>query len=115
SDDIHNDATSISITEIDKSESESEGLGRRGSLKQRPTMKKNDDVEVEGQALLLVEEEEINDEVKPLYAGHVVAVVDRIPGQIFAGTLGLLRPAQAAQAANDKRSGKDPSVQTPKA
>ncbi|KAM9886944.1 hypothetical protein OXX79_013923, partial [Metschnikowia pulcherrima] len=78
-------------------------------------MKKNDDVEVEGQALLLVEEEEINDEVKPLYAGHVVAVVDRIPGQIFAGTLGLLRPAQAAQAANDKRSGKDPSVQTPKA
>ena len=24
-----------------------------------------------------------------LYAGHVVAVVDRIPGQLFAGTLGL--------------------------
>ncbi|GEQ67309.1 hypothetical protein JCM33374_g973 [Metschnikowia sp. JCM 33374] len=115
SDDIHNDATSISVAENDKSENEPEGLGRRGSLKQRPTMKKNDDVEVEGQALLLVEEEEINDEVKPLYAGHVVAVVDRIPGQIFAGTLGLLRPAQAAQAANDKRTGKDSSVQTPKA
>lgn len=115
SDDIHNDATSILVAENDKTEAETEGLGRRGSLKQRPTMKKNDDVEVEGQALLLVEEEEINDEVKPLYAGHVVAVVDRIPGQIFAGTLGLLRPAQAAQAANDKRSGKDSFVQTPKA
>lgn len=116
SDDIHNDATSTLAVDTDKGgDSELEGLGRRGSLKQRPTMKKNDDVEVEGQALLLVEEEEINDESKPLYAGHVVAVVDRIPGQIFAGTLGLLRPAQAAQAANDKRIGKEPSVQTPKA
>lgn len=113
SDDIHNDATSALTTDNAKSENDSEGLGRKGSLKQRPTMKKNDDVEVEGQALLLVEEEEINDDVKPLYAGHVVAVVDRIPGQIFAGTLGLLRPAQAAQAANDKRSGKESSVQTP--
>ncbi len=71
-------------------------------------MKKNDDVEVEGQALLLVEEEEINDEVKPLYAGHVVAVVDRIPGQIFAGTLGLLRPAQAAQALTTKDQARTP-------
>ncbi|EGW31100.1 uncharacterized protein SPAPADRAFT_63027 [Spathaspora passalidarum NRRL Y-27907] len=77
-------------------------------------MKKNDDVEVEGQSLLLVEEEEINDEIKPLYAGHVVAVVDRIPGQLFAGTLGLLRPAQAAQAARDKKNGKESSVHTPK-
>lgn len=117
SDDIHNDATStLAVDTSDKGgDSDADGLGRRGSLKQRPTMKKNDDVEVEGQALLLVEEEEINDEAKPLYAGHVVAVVDRIPGQIFSGTLGLLRPAQAAQAANDKRIGKEPSVQTPKA
>lgn len=37
--------------------------------------KKKDDVEVEGQGLLLVEEEEVSDEVKPMYAGHVVAVV----------------------------------------
>lgn len=111
SDDIHNDATST----LNDDSKDDEGLGRRGSLKQRPTMKKNDDVEVEGQSLLLVEEEEINDDVKPLYAGHVVAVVDRIPGQIFTGTLGLLRPAQAAQAAIDKKSGKEPSVQTPKA
>lgn len=115
SDDIHNDATSTSNADSDKTEQDGDGLGRRGSLKQRPTMKKNDDVEVEGQSLLLVEEEEINDEVKPLYAGHVVAVVDRIPGQIFSGTLGLLRPAQAAQVASDKISGKELSFHTPKA
>ena len=61
------------------------GLKRRGSLRQRPTQKKNDDVEVEGQSLLLMEEEEINDEQKPLFAGHVVAVVERVPGQMFSG------------------------------
>ncbi|KAK3945800.1 RNB domain-containing protein [Diplogelasinospora grovesii] len=72
------------------------GLRRRGSLRQRPTQKKNDDVEVEGQSLLLVEEEEINDEQKPLYAGHIVAVIERVPGQMFSGTLGLLRPSSQA-------------------
>lgn len=77
--------------------SNSPNVRRRGSLKQRPTQKKNDDVEVEGQSLLLVEEEEISDEFKPLYAGHVVAVLDRIPGQLFSGTLGLLRPSQQQQ------------------
>jgi protein SSD1 len=59
------------------------GLRRRGSLRQRPTQKKNDDVEVEGQSLLLMEEEEVNDEQKPLYAGHVVAVIERVAGQMF--------------------------------
>src|SRR6202012_2040977 len=77
------------------------GLRRRGSLRQRPTQKKNDDVEVEGQSLLLVEEEEINDEQKPLYAGHVVAVIERVAGQMFSGTLGLLRPS--SQATKEKR------------
>lgn len=72
------------------------GLRRRGSLRQRPTQKKNDDVEVEGQSLLLVEEEEVNDEQKPLYAGHIVAVIERVPGQMFSGTLGLLRPSSQA-------------------
>jgi len=61
------------------------GMRRRGSLKTRPTQKKNDDVEVEGQSLLLVEEEEINDEQKPLYAGHIVAVIERVAGQMFSG------------------------------
>ncbi|KAI9777214.1 MAG: hypothetical protein M1835_005301 [Candelina submexicana] len=72
------------------------GIKRRGSLRQRPTQKKNDDVEVEGQSLLLMEEEEVNDEQKPLYAGHVVAVVERVAGQMFSGTLGLLRPSSQA-------------------
>ncbi|KIV88643.1 hypothetical protein PV10_08307 [Exophiala mesophila] len=76
-------------------------IRRRGSLRQRPTQKKNDDVEVEGQSLLLMEEEEISDEQKPLYAGHVVAVIERVAGQMFSGTLGLLRPS--SQATKDKQ------------
>lgn len=71
-------------------------IRRRGSLRQRPTQKKNDDVEVEGQSLLLMEEEEISDEQKPLYAGHIVAVIERVAGQMFSGTLGLLRPSSQA-------------------
>lgn len=58
--------------------------------------KKKDDVEVEGQGLLLFEEEEVTDEQKPQYAGHVVAVLERAPGQLFSGTLGVLRPSSAA-------------------
>jgi protein SSD1 len=87
---------------------------RRGSLRQRPTQKKNDDVEVEGQSLLLVEEEEVNDEQKPLYAGHIVAVIERVAGQMFSGTLGLLRPSsqatkekqEAERAARDGNNGR---------
>lgn len=86
-----NDAT----TQPESSAAEG-GIRRRGSLKQRPTQKKNDDVEVEGQSLLLMEEDEINDEQKPLYAGHIVAVVERVAGQMFSGTLGLLRPSSQA-------------------
>ncbi|KAK5110347.1 hypothetical protein LTR62_006055 [Meristemomyces frigidus] len=86
-----NDATTAP-----ESSSMDTGLRRRGSLKQRPTQKKNDDVEVEGQSLLLMEEDEINDEQKPLYAGHVVAVIERIAGQMFSGSLGLLRPSSQA-------------------
>lgn len=71
-------------------------IRRRGSLRQRPTQKKNDDVEVEGQSLLLVEEDEISDDQKPLFAGHIVAVIERTPGQMFSGTLGLLRPSSQA-------------------
>ncbi|CCF58293.1 hypothetical protein KAFR_0E01390 [Kazachstania africana CBS 2517] len=112
-DDYHNDASATTSTTgkvVDDFKNSDDGflsptkpLGggfmvkRKNSLKQRPTQKKNDDVEVEGQSLLLVEEEEINDQYKPLYAGHVVAVLDRIPGQLFSGTLGLLRPSQQQQ------------------
>lgn len=37
--------------------------------------KKKDDVEVEGQGMTLFDDEEVNDDTKPTYAGHVVAVV----------------------------------------
>ncbi|KAA8912960.1 hypothetical protein TRICI_003342 [Trichomonascus ciferrii] len=102
--DLHksnSDATTDSKKSDNASGSAGGDLKRKGSLKQRPTQKKNDDVEVEGQSLLLVEEEELSDEVKPLYAGHVVAVIERIPGQMFSGTLGLLRPS--SQATKDKQ------------
>lgn len=93
--DSHNDATESE--KLHSHDSTGQPLNRKGSLKQRPTQKKNDDVEVEGQSLLLAEEEEISDVQKPLYAGHIVAVIDRIPGQLFSGTLGLLRPSQASK------------------
>lgn len=117
-DDYHNDASTSIVTSASCSSenkgsdatlgSSSGSIKRRGSLKQRPTQKKNDDVEVEGQSLLLVEEEEINDDYRPLYAGHVVAVLDRIPGQLFSGTLGLLRPSQ--QANNDVNKPNKPKI-----
>lgn len=58
--------------------------------------KRKDDVEVEGQGLTLFDDEEVNDETKPTFAGHVVAVVERMPGQLFSGQLGVLRPSSAA-------------------
>ena len=76
------------------------GLRRRGSLRQRPTQKKNDDVEVEGQSLLLMEEEEVNDEQKPLYAGHVVAVIERVPGQMFSGLVQVLQDGRVWRLTN---------------
>ncbi|GAB7350840.1 hypothetical protein MBLNU459_g1372t1 [Dothideomycetes sp. NU459] len=96
------DSRGASITAVNDATTQPEssaaegGIRRRGSLKQRPTQKKNDDVEVEGQSLLLMEEDEINDEQKPLYAGHIVAVVERVAGQMFSGSLGLLRPSSQA-------------------
>ena len=66
------------------------------ALGRKAQEKKNDDVEVEGQGLGLCEEEEVTDEQRPAYAGHVVAVVERMPGQLFSGQLGLLRPSSAA-------------------
>ena len=74
-------------------------------------MKKKDDVEVEGQGLSLFEDEEVlNDESKPVYAGHVVAVVERQAGQLFAGTLGILRPSSAA---TKEKQGKAASFSIP--
>ncbi|CAG8445580.1 7843_t:CDS:10 [Ambispora leptoticha] len=59
--------------------------------------KKKDDVEVEGQGLLLFEDDDIvTDDQRPKYCGHVVAVMERMPGQLFSGTLALLRPSSTA-------------------
>lgn len=78
----------------------------------RKNDKKKDDVEVEGQGMVLFEEEEVTDEQKPTYAGHVVAVVERMTGQLFSGQLGVLRPSSAAtkekqEAERRERDGKD--------
>ncbi|KAK4051726.1 Translational repressor [Microbotryomycetes sp. JL221] len=75
---------------------ESTSYDPRASRDLRKQDKKKDDVEVEGQGLLLFEDEEVNDEQKPQFAGHVVAVVERAPGQLFSGMLGVLRPSSAA-------------------
>ena len=66
------------------------GLKRQGSIRIREGGKRKDDVEVEGQGLLLDvdEEEEVGEgqsDGKPMYAGHVVAVIDRVGGQLFSG------------------------------
>lgn len=58
--------------------------------------KARDDIEVEGAQLKLVEDEEESEIIPPPLAGHVVAIVERMPGQIFPGTLALLRPSSAA-------------------
>ena len=81
----------------------------------RKNDKKKDDVEVEGQGPMLFKMRgarysllrfyvhissfilsRVADEVKPQIAGRVVAAVGRMPGQLFSGTLGLLRPSSAA-------------------
>lgn len=92
-------------------------LRRKGSLKQRPTHKRNDDVEVEGQTLLLKEEEQVSDQARPLYAGHVVAILERPTGQLFSGTLGLLRPSSQATKERQQQEradkGEPPLVEPP--
>ncbi|WFD45270.1 Translational repressor [Malassezia psittaci] len=63
---------------------------------QRRSEKARDDTEVEGAHLKLVEEEEESDSAPPALAGHIVAIVEREAGQLFAGTLALLRPSSVA-------------------
>lgn len=109
---ISNDDELSSFSELGLSESKiKKPLRRENSLKQRPTSKKNDDLEVEGRSLLLVEEEEINNEFRPLYAGHIVAILDRIPGQLFSGLISILRPSQQT---NENRVKKSRSMNQPK-
>ena len=67
------------------------GLKRQGSIRIREGGKRKDDVEVEGQGLLLDvdDEEEVGEgqDGKPMYAGHVVAVMERVGGQLFSGLI----------------------------
>lgn len=76
------------------------GLKRRGSLKQRNMQKRIDDIQVEGQSLLLMDQQTnsgtgSNEDVKPLYAGHIVAIMDRVADQTYSGTICLIRPSTA--------------------
>jgi protein SSD1 len=83
----------------------------------RKNDKKKDDVEVEGQGMVLFDDEEVTDEQRPTYAGHVVAVVERMTGQLFSGQLGVLRPSSAAtkekqDAERRERGGDDAEVES---
>lgn len=77
--------------------------------------KAKDDLEVEGSQLKLIEDEEENEDGPPALAGHVVAIVERVPSKLFSGTIGLLRPSSAAtkekqQAERAAREGGDGSL-----
>ncbi|PWN28112.1 RNB-domain-containing protein [Jaminaea rosea] len=67
----------------------------QGAISRKPD-KAKDDVEVEGAQLGLITDEEDTEQAPPALAGHVVAIVERTPGQLFCGTIGLLRPSSAA-------------------
>lgn len=82
-----------------------------GVISRKPD-KAKDDLEVEGAQLKLIDEEEDTEQAPPALAGHVVAIVERTPGQLFCGTIGLLRPSSAAtkekqQAERAMRGGDD--------
>lgn len=78
--------------------------------------KAKDDLEVEGSQLKLIEDEDENEDGPPALAGHVVAIIERVPSKLFSGTIGLLRPSSAAtkekqQAERAAREGMEGSFQ----
>lgn len=103
---LEGDIVAIELLDVDevwstKKDKEEKKRKKEESYDIRPSAakkleKKKDDIEVEGQGLTLFEDEEVNDDTKPAYAGHVVAVVERMPGQLFSGQLGVIRPSSAA-------------------
>ncbi|TXT09195.1 hypothetical protein VHUM_02669 [Vanrija humicola] len=103
---LEGDIVAVELLDVDevwstKKDKEEKKRKKEESYDSKPSTsrkmeKKKDDIEVEGQGLSLFEDEEVNDETKPTYAGHVVAVVERMPGQLFSGQLGVLRPSSAA-------------------
>lgn len=66
------------------------------SANSRKPDKAKDDLEVEGSQLKLIDDEDDNEDGPPALAGHVVAIIERIPSKLFSGTIGLLRPSSAA-------------------
>lgn len=77
--------------------------------------KAKDDLEVEGSQLKLIDDEEDNEDAPPALAGHVVAIIERMPNKLFSGAIGLLRPSSAAtkekqQAERAAREGGDGST-----
>jgi protein SSD1 len=103
---LEGDIVAVELLDVDevwstKKDKEEKKRKKEESYDSKPSAakkleKKKDDIEVEGQGLTLFEDEEVNDDTKPTYAGHVVAVVERMPGQLFSGQLGVLRPSSAA-------------------
>jgi protein SSD1 len=87
-----NDVWSIKKEKEDKKKRKEE----QGGIAARKPDKARDDLEVEGAQLKLIDDEEENEAAPPALAGHIVAIVERTPGQLFSGTLGLLRPSSAA-------------------
>ncbi len=87
-----NEVWSIKKEKEDKKKRKEE----QGQTIRRADNKTHDDAEVEGAQLKLIEDEEDNDSAPPALAGHIVAIIERSPGQLFSGTLGLLRPSSAA-------------------
>ncbi|EEB06767.2 RNB-like protein [Schizosaccharomyces japonicus yFS275] len=66
------------------------------SVPHRSAIKAKDDEQVEGQTLFLLDQKQLGIDEKPYHAGHIVAVLQRAPGQVFSGVLGILRPSSAA-------------------
>lgn len=97
-----NEVWSIKKEKEDKKKRKEEQAGPsavnalNSSTSKKVDSKAKEDVEVEGAQLKLIEDEEENEDSPPALAGHVVAIVERTPGQLFSGTLGLLRPSSMA-------------------
>jgi protein SSD1 len=87
---------SIKKEKEDKKKRKEEQGPQMMSLSNRKPDKAKDDLEVEGSQLKLIEDEDENEDGPPALAGHVVAIIERVPSKLFSGTIGLLRPSSAA-------------------
>ncbi|EEB08005.2 ribonuclease II family protein [Schizosaccharomyces japonicus yFS275] len=73
------------------------GMNQDEVLETRPIEKRKNDYEVTGQCMFFVDDDlSLDENFKPKYAGHVVAVLDRPSGQSYSGTLSMYRPNSLA-------------------